>query len=46
MLIKSGFSIEEIEEPVASEEAIIKNPKYINQLDRPFFLIIKAKKII
>lgn len=43
-LVRNGFSIENIEEPVASEEAITKNPKYINQLDRPFFLIVKAKK--
>ena len=46
MLVKSGFSIEKIEEPVASQEALTKNPKYINQLDRPFFLIVKAKKIV
>lgn len=44
-LVQNGFTIEEIEEPVASEEAVNKNPKYINQLDRPLFLIIKAKKI-
>lgn len=44
-LVKNGFTIEEIEEPVASEEALNKNPKYINQLDRPLFLIVKAKKI-
>ena len=29
---------------IAMSEAIAKNPKYINQLDRPFFLIVKAKK--
>ena len=45
-LIKSGLSIDKIEEPIASKEAIAKNPKYINQLDRPFFLIIRAKKIV
>lgn len=44
-LVQNGFTIEEIEEPVASEEAVNKNPKYINQLDRPLFLIVKAKKI-
>ena len=42
---KANEPTEEIEEPVASEEAVNKNPKYINQLDRPLFLIIKAKKI-
>ena len=45
-LVENGFSIEKIEEPVASQEALTKNPKYINQFDRPFFLIIKARKII
>lgn len=44
ILVKNGFSVEEINEPVATPEAIAKNPKYINQLDRPFFLIVKAKK--
>uniref|UniRef100_UPI003265F522 class I SAM-dependent methyltransferase n=1 Tax=uncultured Eubacterium sp. TaxID=165185 RepID=UPI003265F522 len=46
VLVSNGFSIEKIDEPVASKEAIVKNPKYINQLDRPFFLIVKAKKIM
>ena len=45
VLVNNGFSIEKIEEPVASQESIVKNPKYINQFDRPFFLIVKAKKI-
>ncbi len=44
MLVNNGFYIEKIDEPIASQEAISKNPKYINQFDRPFFLIIKAKK--
>ena len=44
ILINNGFTIEKIEEPIASQEAVTKNPKYINQLDRPFFLIVKAKK--
>lgn len=44
ILINNGFTIEKIEEPIASQEAVAKNPKYINQLDRPFFLIVKAKK--
>lgn len=43
-LVKNGFYVERIEEPVATQDALNKNPKYINQLDRPFFLIIKAKK--
>lgn len=44
-LVKNGFYVERIEEPVATKDALNKNPKYINQLDRPFFLIIKAKKV-
>lgn len=45
VLVNNGFSIEKIDEPVASQEAIAKKPQYVNQLDRPFFLIVKAKKI-
>ena len=45
-LVNNGFFIEKIEEPVASQEALTKKQKYINQLDRPFFLIVRAKKII
>jgi len=44
-LIKNDFVIEEILEPIASDEAIKKKPKYINQFDRSYFLIIRAKKI-
>ena len=43
-LINNGFEIDEILEPVASEEAIKKVPKYANQFDRPYFLMIRAKK--
>lgn len=46
VLVKNGFYVERIEEPVATQDALNKNPKYINQLDRPFFLIIKAKKVV
>lgn len=44
-LVKNGFMIEEFAEPIPSEETIAKNPKYVNQWDRPFFLFVKAKKI-
>lgn len=43
-LINNGFEIEEICEPIADQEAINKVPKYIHQYDRPFFLIVRAKK--
>lgn len=44
-LIKNGFTIEEIAEPAPTKEAVEKNPKYINQWDRPFFLFVKARKL-
>ena len=43
-LVESGFTIDKILEPIPSEEAVEKNPKYINQYDRPFFLFVRAKK--
>ena len=43
-LIKAGFTMEEISEPVPSEDGIKANPKYINQFDRPYFLIIRVRK--
>lgn len=43
-LIKNGFNILELEEPSPSEEAILNNPKYVNQWDRPFFLFVSAQK--
>ena len=44
-LIDCGFVIEKIMEPKPSEKAIEKNPKYVNQYDRPFFLFIRARKV-
>lgn len=44
-LIECGFRIEKISEPKPTEEIISKNPKYINQYDRPFFLFVKVVKI-
>lgn len=43
-LIFNKFTLLEIQEPVASKEAIELEPKYKNQFDRPYFLIIKCKK--
>ncbi len=44
-LIKAGFVIEEILEPIPSEEALNKRPKYKNQFDSPFFLFVRARKV-
>ncbi len=44
-LIENGFVIDKILEPKPTSEIIEKNPKYINQWDRPFFLFVRAKKI-
>lgn len=45
-LIDNGLVVDKILEPKPSEEAIQKNPKYVNQWDRPFFLFVRAKKIL
>lgn len=44
-LVKNGFNIEKILEPLPDEESIKVIPKYINQYDRPYFLFIRAKKL-
>lgn len=38
------FEIIEFQEPTPTKEMIDKNPKYINQLDKPYFLFVKVKK--
>ena len=43
-LINNKFTILEERESMASKEAIKLNNKYENQIDRPYFLFIKAKK--
>lgn len=43
-IVKSGFQIEEIVEPVPTPKILELKPKYKNQLDRPYFLFIKLKK--
>lgn len=43
-LVRTGFIIEEIEEPVATSEIIQRLPYYKKDLHKPNFLIIKARK--
>ena len=43
-LINNKYKICKIVEPIASEENVKKNPKYKNQLNMPYFMIIVAKK--
>lgn len=43
-LIKNNFEIVEIKDSYASPEAIELCPKYVHQIDKPFFTFIKAKK--
>ncbi|MEA4920216.1 MAG: methyltransferase domain-containing protein [Clostridiaceae bacterium] len=44
-LVRSGFVILEMEEPVASQETIQRLPQYGKDLHKPNFLMIKAKKL-
>lgn len=44
-LVRSGFVILEMEEPVASPETIRRLPQYGKDLHKPNFLMIKAKKL-
>ena len=44
VLVKSGFKINEILEPLPDEQIIKIVPKYINQYDKPYFLFISARK--
>lgn len=43
-LIKNKFEILEIRDSYASEEAIRLCPKYVRQIDKPFFTFVKAIK--
>ena len=43
-LIKNKYKLLEVKESLASKEAIALNKKYENQMDRPYFLFIKASK--
>ena len=42
-LIDNEFVIERVLEPKPTQTVIEHNPKYKNQLDRPFFLFVRAK---
>lgn len=43
-LINNKYKILKIVEPVATDENVKKNPKYLNQLNMPYFIIIIAEK--
>lgn len=43
-LIANNFTLQEVRESTASEEAIKLNSKYENQKDRPYFMFIRASK--
>ncbi|MFP7478256.1 class I SAM-dependent methyltransferase [Terribacillus saccharophilus] len=43
-LIRNGFSLEEITEPMPSEAAIAQLPRIEHELRRPSFIILKARK--
>ena len=43
-LIKNNFEIIEIKDSYASPEAIALCPKYIHQIDKPFFTFVKVTK--
>ena len=43
-LINNNYKICKIVEPIASEDNIKINPKYKNQLNMPYFMIVVAKK--
>ena len=43
-IIKAGFTLEELNESYATEEAIKIRPKYIEQKDHSYYVYIKAKK--
>ena len=43
-LIDNNYKICKIIEPIATSENVKKNPKYKNQLNMPYFMIIVAKK--
>ncbi|MFS0562102.1 class I SAM-dependent methyltransferase [Terribacillus sp. 179-K 1B1 HS] len=43
-LIRNGFSLEEVIEPIPDKAAIAKLPRIEHELRRPSFLILKARK--
>ncbi|MGL4373991.1 MAG: methyltransferase domain-containing protein, partial [Turicibacter sp.] len=45
-LIKTGFRIQEISEPIPSQEMLADHAYMKNELRRPMFLMIRAKKVL
>lgn len=43
-IINNNYKLCKIVEPIATEENVKKNPKYKNQLNMPYFMIIIAQK--
>jgi SAM-dependent methyltransferase len=44
-LIESGFCIEQMSEPIPSELVMNKYPDYLDNIHKPDFLLIRAKKL-
>lgn len=44
LLMKSGFIIEELDEPESTPEGLERMPQLINETRRPSFLLVKARK--
>ena len=45
-IIINKFQICKVIEPIASDKNLKLNPKYKNQLNMPYFMIIVAKKVL
>jgi SAM-dependent methyltransferase len=43
-LLEAGFSIERVEEPVPSVEAVRERPDYAAERKRPMFLLVRARR--
>ncbi len=43
-IINNNYKLCKVIEPIASQENVKKNPKYMNQLNMPYFMIIVAEK--
>ena len=44
VLVKAGFSVEELVEPLPTKELPEKYPDYRDLFHKPDFLLVKAKK--
>lgn len=45
-LIRHGLVIQEIDEPEATKEGLVKMPRMVNERKRPSFIVIKAKRMV